>query len=60
MVTISSEDGINTVEVFNTYGQLVDIKKGSSNSVIIDVSGYTSGTYVALINEKERRKFVVE
>ena len=59
-ITVSSEQGIKTLQILNTYGQVMENKTYNANTVSINVSNYTSGTYIALINETERRKFVVK
>lgn len=59
-VTITSQNIIETIQVFNTYGQVVEDKKISNKEEILNVENYQSGTYIVLINQNERHKFVIK
>jgi len=49
-VNISSENIINSIEIFNSLGQRVYQSVVNSNTKTIDISSFTNGVYILGVN----------
>ena len=60
-VNISSENIINSIEIFNSLGQRVYQEKINSNTKTIDISSFTNGVYILGVNTENgviRKKII--
>ena len=48
-VTISTQENINKVEVYNVLGQLVYANEEGNNQVMVNVADFSNGVYVAKV-----------
>ncbi|MFV0502305.1 MAG: T9SS type A sorting domain-containing protein [Bacteroidales bacterium] len=60
-VNISSENIINSIEIFNSLGQRIYQEKINSNEKVIDISSFTNGVYILGVNTEKgviRKKII--
>jgi hypothetical protein len=55
-MTISANENINSIAVFNVLGQLVFEKKVNAKEEKIDLTALTSGNYIVKINSETSSK----
>lgn len=56
IVNFKSTESIETISIYNLLGQEVFSKKINSNEFAIDISSFSSGTYIAKLNNNEKSK----
>ncbi len=57
-LTLKSVNTIDTISIFNTLGQLLKTAVYNESEIVIDMSGFASGTYFVRINAADKTKVV--
>lgn len=56
--TVSNQNNLDLVEVYNTIGQTIISKKGNDNQVKLDLSNYNSGVYFVKVYSENQNKTI--
>ncbi len=56
--TVSNQNNLNLVEVYNTIGQTIISKKVNDNQVKVDLSNYNSGVYFVKVYSENQNKTI--
>ncbi|MCB0456111.1 MAG: T9SS type A sorting domain-containing protein [Flavobacteriaceae bacterium] len=57
-ITITTENQITQIEIFNILGQTVKVVEGNSNTMTVDISSLNSGTYMAKVSSGNASKTI--